>query len=53
MVDVFSKEQEALTGLGWIVLRFWEHDLLKPEKCASQILRSLNLARKRLKSRRK
>ena len=45
--------KKALIRLGWTVLRFWEHDLQKPEKCVSRILRFVNLAPKRLKSRQK
>jgi len=38
-----TKVSRTLRGLGWNVLRFWEHDIEKnPEKCKRRILKKLD-----------
>ena len=35
-----QKVNRTLRSAGWSVQRIWEHDIIKPEKCARKILRA-------------
>jgi len=41
---------KTLKKRGWIVIRFWEHDLAKPKKCVQRVIQAFIHARKHLKS---
>jgi DNA mismatch endonuclease (patch repair protein) len=45
-----AKVEKTITKMGWSVIRFWEHDLKNPDKCASTVRQALIRARNRLKS---
>jgi DNA mismatch endonuclease (patch repair protein) len=37
---------ETLSAMGWLCLRFWEHDVEdRPDRCANSILRAVRLRR--------
>jgi DNA mismatch endonuclease (patch repair protein) len=45
--------KKTLSAAGWVVIRFWEHDLQKPIKCALRMTQAFNRAQNHLKSIRK
>ena len=42
--------KKTLRAAGWIVVRFWEHDLQKPARSVFRIRQAINRGRNRLKS---